>query len=142
MDRLKLFIDQWKLIMDDKWVLSTIIANEYKLEFQSFPPLSGIRETVVNANNWAILNLEIESLLQKAVIEPVPFPQRLPCFYSTFFLFPKKLGDLPTVINFRPLNQYLKTQHFKMDTLKTVLNLVKKGDWAISKDFKDAYFHV
>ena len=96
----------------------------------------------MNANNQAILNLEIESLLQKAVIEPVPFAQRLQGFYSTFFLVPKKSGDLRAVINLRPLNQYLKTQHFKMDTLKTVLNLVKKDDWAISIDLKDAYFHV
>ena len=77
--------------MDDKWILSTI-ANGYKLEFQSLPPFSGIRETVVNANNQAILNLEIEILLQKAVIEPVPYAQRLQGFYSTFFLVPKKVG--------------------------------------------------
>ena len=95
------------------------IANGYKLEFQRFPPFSGIRERVVNANNQAILNVEIESLLQTAVIEPVPFAQRLQGFYSTFFLAPKKMGDLQAVINLRPLNQYLKTQHFKMDALKT-----------------------
>ena len=123
--RLKFFIDQWKQITDDKWVLSTI-ANGYKLEFQSLPPFSGIRETVVIANNQAILNLEIESLLQNAVIEPVPFAQRLQGYYSAFFLVPKKSGDLRAVINLGPLNQYLKTQHFKMDTLKTVLNLFKK----------------
>ena len=139
--RLKFFIDQWKLITDDKWVLSTI-ANGYKLEFQNLPPFSGIRETHVNANNQAILNSEVESLLQKAAIEPVPFAQRQQGFYSTFFLVPKKSGELRAVINLRPLNQYLKTQHFKMDTLKTVLNLVKKGDWAISIDLKDAYFHI
>ena len=46
------------------------------------------------------------------------------------------------MINLRPLNQYLKTQHFKMDTMKTVLNLVKKGDWAFSVDLKDAHFHI
>ena len=63
---LKFFRDQWKQITDHKWVLSTI-ANGYK--FQSFPPFSGIRETVVNANNQAILNLEKESLLQKAVTD-------------------------------------------------------------------------
>ena len=62
--RLKFFIDQWKLITDDKWVLSTI-ANGYKLEFQNLPPFSGIRETHVNASNQAILNSEVESLLQK-----------------------------------------------------------------------------
>lgn len=139
--RLKFFIDQWKLITDDKWVLSTI-AKGYKLEFQNFPPFSGIRETVVNASNQAILNSEVESLLQKAAIEPVPFAQRHQGFYSTFFLVSKKSGELRAVINLRPLNQYLKTKHFKMDTLKTVMNLVKKGDWAISLDMKDAYFHI
>ena len=67
----------------------------------------------MNANNRAILNLEIESLLQKAVIEPVPFAQRLKGFYSTFFLVLKKLGDLRAVINLRPLNQYLKNSTFQ-----------------------------
>lgn len=28
------------------------------------------------------------------------------------------------------------------DTITKVLNLVKQGDWAISLDLKDAYFHV
>ena len=41
------------------------------------------------------------------------------------------------MINLRPLSHYLKTQQ-----LKTVLNLVKKDDWAISIDLKDAYFQV
>ena len=59
----------------------------------------------MNANNQTFLNLEIESLLQKAVIEPAPFAQRLQGFYSTFFLVSKMLGDLRAVINLRPLNQ-------------------------------------
>ena len=59
-----------------------------------------------------------------------------------FFLVTKKTGAFRAVINLRPLNQYLKTQHFKMETMKTVLNLVKKGDWAFSVDLKNAYFHI
>ena len=86
------------------------------------------------------LNLEVKNLLEKAAIEPVHFAERHQGFYSTFFLVPKKSGELRAVINLRPLNQYLKTQHFKMDTMKTVLNLVKKGDWAISINLKDAIF--
>jgi hypothetical protein len=63
-------------------------------------------------------------------------------FYSTLFLVPKKTGDLRPVINLKPLNKYLRKQHFKMDSMKTVLNLNQKGDFAISKDLKDAYMHI
>ena len=46
------------------------------------------------------------------------------------------------VINLKPINRYLRKHHFKMDTMQKVLNLVKSGDWAITLDLKDAYFHV
>ena len=92
--------------------------------------------------NHDILMSEVKKLLGKAAIEAVPFADRQQGFYSTFFLVTKKTGDYRAVINLRPLNQYLKTQHFKMDTMKTVLNLVKKGDWAFSVDLKNAYFHI
>ena len=96
----------------------------------------------MTVKNHDILMSEVKNLLGKAAIEAVPFADRQQGFYSTFFLVTKKTGDYRAVINLRPLNQYLKTQHFKMDTMKTVLNLVKKGDWAFSVDLKDAYFHI
>ena len=63
-------------------------------------------------------------------------------FYSISFLVPKRTGGLRPVINLKPLNRYLRTQHFKMDTLNKVINLTKKGDWAISIDLTDAYLHI
>ena len=62
-------------------------------------------------------------------------------FLFNIFLIPKKTGDLRPVINLRSLNRYLKKQHFKMDSLNSVLNLVQQGDWAISLDLRDAYMH-
>ena len=139
--RLRFFIDQWKKITDDKWVLSTI-SKGYKLEFQNIPPDSGVIQTKASAEALKIINLEVEKLLEKGAIEPVPFVEQHLGFYSTMFLVPKKSGELRPVINLRPLNQYLRTEHFKMDTLSKVLNLVKKGDWAITVDLRDAYFHI
>ena len=81
-------------------------------------------------------------MLEKNAIEPVPWQEAQTGFYSTFFLVPKKSGGLRPVINLRPLNRYLKRQHFKMDSLSTVLNLVQQGDWAISLDLIDAYMHI
>ncbi|CAC5368320.1 unnamed protein product [Mytilus coruscus] len=54
----------------------------------------------------------------------------------------KNTGDLRPVINLKPLNRYLRKQHCKMNTLKTVINLVKQGDWAIYLDLKEANMHI
>ena len=80
--------------------------------------------------------------MEKNAIENVPVKERLEGFYSIFFLVPIKTGDLRPVINLKLLSNFLHRKHFKMDSLNGVLNLVQKGDWVISLDLKDAYFHV
>ena len=99
-------------------------------------------QTNVSVKNTRIIMTEVNQLLVKGAIETVPANEKQDGFYSTFFLVPKKTGDLRPVINLKPLNRYLKKQHFKMDSLHSVLNMVQKGDWAISLDLKDAYFHI
>ena len=139
--RLRFFLDNWKKITNDQWVLS-VIEEGYKLEFSCHPPQTGIKQTSVQRENLNILEAEVEDLLRKDAIEMVPL-QEINCgFYSTFFLVPKKNGKMRPVINLRPLNKYLRKTHFKMDTLSKVLNLVKPKDWAISLDLSDAYLHV
>jgi len=46
------------------------------------------------------------------------------------------------VVNLKSLNRYLRKQHFKMETIAQVLNLVEIGDWAVTIDLKDAYHHI
>ena len=101
-----------------------------------------MKETIVPRKNLDILNAEVAELLRKDAIEKVPPNERGCGFFSTFFLVPKKNGKMRPVINLRPLNRYLKKEHFKMDTLKKVINLVKPNDWAISLDLSDAYLHI
>ena len=139
--RLRFFLENWKKITDDQWVLS-LIEEGYKLEFIQKPPQSGMKETIVPRKNLDILNAEVAELLRKDAIEKVPPNERGCGFYSTFFLVPKKNGKMRPVINLRPLNRYLKKEHFKMDTLKKVIYLVKPNDWAISLDLSDAYLHI
>ena len=139
--RLVYFQTMWEKITTDKWVIS-IVKEGYKLEFVKKPPFLGIKETKMNIKDMDILNTEIKNLLEKNAIETVPKAQSQCGFYSTLFLVPKKTGDLRPVINLKPLNFYLRKQHFKMDTMTKVLGLVKQGDWAITLDLKDAYFHV
>ena len=51
---------------------NTISVESYELEFMTNPPFSGVRQTNVNAQSAAILQLGIEKWLQKGAIGPVP----------------------------------------------------------------------
>ena len=139
--RLSLFMNEWKKITDDKWVLE-IIQKGYKLEFLKKPAFGGIKHTRVPPDQIELISLEIESLLKKNAIEKVSTKNAKAGFYSTLFLVAKKSGEMRPVINLRPLNKYLRKLHFKMDTLCKVLDLVQTGDWGLTLDLKDAYFHI
>ena len=139
--RLTHFVEKWKSITTDQWLID-LVAEGYKLEFNKIPKFQGVKETHVTSTNLELISLEVKELLAKGCIEHVPVNQIMDGFYSTFFLVKKKTGDMRPVINLRPLNKYLRKQHFKMDTLKTVLNLVQLEDWAVTLDLKDAYLHI
>ena len=139
--RLSLFMNEWKKITDDKWVLE-IIQKGYKLEFLKKPAFGGIKHTRVPPDQIELISLEIESLLKKNAIEKVSTKNAKAGFYSTLFLVAKNSGEMRPVINLRPLNKYLRKLHFKMDTLCKVLDLVQTGDWGLTLDLKDAYFHI
>lgn len=139
--RLKHFVQNWEQITDENWVLS-ILRTGLKIDFMEEPVFSGIKETRVPKHQMSLILSEVESLLEKGAIEKIPQNQKQEGFYSTFFLVTKKSGEMRPIINLKPLNKFVKKHHFKMDTLAKVLNLVKRGDYAISLDLKDAYLHV
>ena len=49
---------------------------------------------------------------------------------------------LRPVIDLSILNQYIRKQPFKMETVKSVRQLILANDWAVSLDLTDAYLHV
>ena len=67
---------------------------------------------------------EVRELLGKGAITEVHNPQG--GFYSNLFLVPKKDGGQRPVINLKALNSFIQTEHFKMDTLR---DLVNPEDW-------------
>jgi len=68
---LAFFTQAWKQITDDKWVLSTI-QHGLKLDFIQMSPWLGIKKTKVNMQTQNVLDIEIQALLQKHVINVVP----------------------------------------------------------------------
>ena len=46
------------------------------------------------------------------------------------------------ILNLKELNKLIVYQHFKMDSLKTVTDLMTQGCFMASVDIKDAYYTV
>ncbi|XP_072319724.1 uncharacterized protein [Eucyclogobius newberryi] len=136
-------LEYWTAHSPDIWVLARL-SEGYNLQFRRRPPVPGrIRMTVIQDSAKAqALSQEIRTLLDKGAIVPVDPLLDPGGFYSRYFLVPKKTGDLRPVLDLRGLNMFLKVLPFRMLAVRQVLQAISPGDWFITVDLKDAYFHV
>ena len=87
-----------------------------------------------------LVSLEVASMLEKGAICVVnPNPDQ---FLSNIFLRRKKDGSNRPIINLKGLNNHIKYEKFKMETLKDLKHLLRQGDLMVKIDLKDAYFSV
>ena len=129
----------WQRITTDQFILQTI--QGYRLEFFAVPQQVVAPVTVVKGlTQQNVMQEEIEKLLLKGAIQLVSPSNGQ--FVSRLFLVPKKTGDLRPVIYLRPLNKFIIRKHFKMENLQNVTQLVRKGDYMVTIDLKDAYFSI
>ena len=139
--RLSLFVAEWQAITHDHLIIS-VITHGFQISFHdNFP---GVLREVTRAprDPKALLAIrsEIQELIQKnAIVEVDDFP--LLCL-SPIFVIPKKTGDLRVILNLKKMNVFIPVQHFRMETLKVILQDLCSHDWAVSIDLKDAYLHV
>ena len=86
------------------------------------------------------IEAEISELLQKGALTNVtPDSDQ---FVSNLFLVPKRDGGSRPVINLKDLNEYLQYNHFKMEGIHLLRDLMRPNDWLGKVDLKDAYFVV
>ncbi len=138
------FIHEWERLPGvSLWVLRMIWSG-YTLQFGKNPPrFDGVQLTVVNSTSKAsVLQLELSSLLQKGAIEEIPQSDIEQRFFSRYFLVPKRDGGLRPILDLRRLNFSLYKGKFKMLTMKTIMSQIKGGDWFVTINLKDAYFHI
>ena len=81
----------------------------------------------------------MKDLLSKGAIEPA---SPGPGFYSLLFITPKVTGSWRPVINLSRLNHFVQLSHFHMETVQSVFQSIRPGDWMLSLDLQDAYLQV
>ena len=137
--RLGHIIDTWKVLTNDPWMLQAI--KGFRIPFVSLPCQSTLpTQPVFPPEQAAQVREELQSLLEKGAVIPVSDSQE--GFYSNLFLVPKKNDQMRPVFNLKQLNQWVSAEHFKMEGISTLRDLLRPGDWFVKVDLKDAYFTV
>ena len=140
--RLNHFIPQWMMLTQDPWVLQTIQGHH--IEFMS-PPVqhSWPGMPSLPPPQEKVLDQEMKELLaKKAIHQVLTHTPSNRGFISSIFIVPKKDGGNRPVINLKPLNQFLIYEHFKMEGIHMLRDLLKQNDYLVKIDLKDAYLTV
>jgi hypothetical protein len=90
----------------------------------------------MSAEMELVCDKEVIELFKEAIVEVKEGFLR---FFSSLFLMPKKAGGFRPIVNLKPLNNFIRYEDFKMEGFDTVKSLIRKGDWLVKLDLKDAY---
>lgn len=137
--RTALFFANWERITNDPWILEAV--SGYHLEFLSPPHQRRWPDQhVLDRERSEALEREIEALIQKMAVIEV---HRLEgSFVSPMFPVQKGDGSWRPIIDLRELNQFITPHHFKMEGIRTLKGLIRRNDWMVKMDMKDAYLAV
>ncbi len=133
------------------WILLTIQFG-YILQFDRNPPppppFQQFFLTAVNsASEASVLQQEVSSLLLKGAIEGVSSSDLHRGFYQPVFSSSKEGWGFASYTRsvqakLLPLQRRILWIQFRILTLKSILSQVQEGDWVVTVDLKDAYFHI
>ena len=126
----------------DPWVVE-VLKEGYRIPFLSMPPLSEDPLMMHSYNPTSVkgraLEAELLALEQKGALEVA---STSPGYYSRMFVVTKATGGWRPIIDLSLLNKYVTVSKFRMETVQSVLTSIRRGDWMISIDLKDAYLQV
>lgn len=134
------FVANWQTLTSDNWILQTIQGNI--VELQNLEVVGNTPHSLqLPEHDSEMLNAALHEYFHQGIIERTE--HKLGSFYSTVFPRPKRDGAVRVIFNLKTFNEkYITHIHFKMDTLRDVLNLIQPECYFASVDFKHAYFSV
>ncbi|CEP08436.1 hypothetical protein, partial, partial [Parasitella parasitica] len=136
--RLQQFIQQWRAITNHPWPLS-VIQNGYKIQFAKKPiPWKNARRPTTREDQIHI-NVAVQKFLDGGVIEISPLQNRN--FLSKFFTLQEKTKRHP-ILDCQILNNFIQVEHFKMEGVPTLRQLMEPDEFMCKLDLRDAYVVV
>ena len=101
------------------------------MDFGEYLPVSQSEESAVRK--------EQEELISKMAVEEAVEAY---CVLPLFCIKKKDSTAKRPILNMRVLSPYIFSPRFKMEGMKAAKDLLRKNDWAVRVDLRDAYLHV
>ena len=132
----------WRDRGAEPWVVE-VLRSGYAIPFCMTPPLSDTPIVLDSYSPHSIkgraLEAEIQALCHKGVVEPASPTSGL---YSRMFVVTRASGGWRPIIDLSTLNVSVDRTPFRMETAQTVLRSVRRNDWMVSLNLKDAYLQI
>ena len=138
---LKSRIEFWKKHCSDPAILKTISGLTIPV-IEPFYQSSIPKEHMFHEKEHDIIGQEIKEMLSQGVIAPVSNSPERGEYISNIFARKKKDGGYRIILNLRRFNDFVEKSHFKMNSLQSAIDLMAKGAFMASVDFKSAYYSV
>ena len=134
------FLPRWRRLTRDPEILQFVTGTP--LNFVTSPIQRRLPHEIVFPHNEATLvKRELDKFLSQDIVEKSVI--NVGDYCSNLFTRPKKTpGSIRLILSLKSLNKFVKYIHFKMETLQTVLLLLKPGDFMTSIDLSQSFYHV
>ena len=133
----------WKSLTSDREILETVKGVDIpfnKLTCDVLP--QDKKEIKFSPEELSAVKSEIDDFLKKEIVRKVDTEDAQSKVVSNIFLRKKTDGSNRGILNLRDFNSVIEKQHFKMDTLSSVLKLVRRDCFQAKLDLKDSYYSV
>ncbi len=138
--RVQYFAEFWPSLTQDPWVLDSVSFGTRIPFFERPSEPARLPNMVMSDELMNICDEEVKALLEKGAIEEISDSSQF--FVSGLFVIPKRTGGYRPIINLKYLNKFVQPQHFKMEGISVLKELICEGDYFTKIDLKDAYLTI
>ena len=139
--QIKYYVDEWRKLTSDNNILDMV--QHAHLQFsEGFIPIQhkNVQPYCMSQKERFVVDGELAKLTNKGVIQE--WQESSDQYLSNVFIRPKKDGSYRMILNLKELNQQIEYRKFKMETLDSIIKLMRPDCFMCSLDLSDAYYSV
>jgi hypothetical protein len=116
-----------------------VIKESYQLQFIKKPSPWGVKKMQHSPTDQLAIDTAVEKFLKAGIIHKSTTQSRN--YLSNFFTIQEPTKRRP-ILDCTTLNKFLQVQHFKMEGIPALRDLIEEDDYICKIDLKDAYVVV